>query len=1083
LKLTIKNPQIAGAINLGGLKEKLAKQKSEPEEVVLDDKKPKTAAKAAAKKVKKEEIESPTEQLADAHDKKKRVAKSAKVKEADEVTPAEKVHAPKAPLEKVSVEKTEKASTHKAAIKDDAESRVASQEAEHTTPRPTFAAVEKKETVSQSTFDEAPQPRAPMEAEKVVADKPQDVAAPRLGPVTQSTPPVRPATPSYAQKPAAPPSQNFGQRKPPYPSSQSQSRPFNKQSSSSSFIPQAFSAREPSKETSRSSAPQPLIRPVLPSKEPPATSRPEGAAPRNNDDLRSREGSYPARREGGYPPRREGGYPPREGGYPPRREGGYPPREGNFAPREGGYPPRREGGYPPREGGYPPRAPGAGYGPRPAGGYPPRAPGSGYPPRTSGGYPPRAPGAGYPPRAPGGAFPPRAVPPGKDQTRGEEFERARKSFEDAEKRFKGKAKDTGKTPRRTEGKDIDARTRHGVVSGGDEDDSAGWRRRRHKGHHHEIEQEISRPSKIKVRLPISIKDLAQEMKLKASEVIGKLFLHGTIKTLNDLLDDATTVELVGHEFHCEITIDTKEEERVRISNKNVREEISLEESSTLVTRAPVVAFMGHVDHGKTSLIDAIRKSNRAQKEVGAITQHIGAFRCKTSHGDITILDTPGHEAFTLMRERGAGLTDIVVLVVAGDEGMQEQTIEAIRQAKEAKSTIVVAMTKCDKPNFDRELVYRQLADQELLPEAWGGTTVTVACSAVSHEGVQELVEMLALQSEVLELKANPNRRARGMVIESEMQQGLGAVATVLIQNGTLKVGDSIVFSSEWARVKGMRNEHGAMLKEAGPSTPVQITGLSGLPEAGDEFIAVKDEKEAKEIAETRKESKRQLRMNQAKKIGLEGLIAGSNGVQKKICTLILRADVQGSLEALATALKKIRSDKVDLNIISENVGQISESDAELAIASKAIILGFHTGVEAHAEPLLKEKGVKVVLHNIIYHAVDDIRAQMKDMLDKLPEEKELGKAEVKMTFKASQLGVIAGCQVIEGTITRSAHVRVRRGKDVVWKGSIQSLKRSKDDVREVAKGIECGILLAGYSEAQAGDIIEAYEIIYITQEL
>jgi len=425
----------------------------------------------------------------------------------------------------------------------------------------------------------------------------------------------------------------------------------------------------------------------------------------------------------------------------------------------------------------------------------------------------------------------------------------------------------------------------------------------------------------------------------------------------------------------------------------------------------------------------------------------------------------------------------VVIVIAGDEGIQEQTLEAIKQARAAKATIVVAITKCDKPSFNADLVFRQLADQELLPEAWGGQTITINCSAVSHVGVPELVEMLALQAEILELKANPTARARGTVIESEMQQGYGAVATILVQNGTLKVGDSLVFGIEWARIKSMRDENGIDLKEASPSTPAQITGLSGLPEAGEEFIVVKSEREAREISESRREGKRQTGFQVKKRATFDALMETASNMPKKILTLILRADVQGSLEALTKALEKVQSNKVEIAIISHGVGQISESDVQLAAASHATIIGFHTSVEAHAEPIIKEMGVKIKLYNIIYHVVDEVREMMKGLLDKLPEEKELGKAEVKAVFKASQLGVIAGCQVVEGTITRNAKIRIKRDNEIAWKGAIASLKRVKDDVKEAQKGMECGILLANYNDAKVGDILEAYEIIYVAQEL
>lgn len=628
---------------------------------------------------------------------------------------------------------------------------------------------------------------------------------------------------------------------------------------------------------------------------------------------------------------------------------------------------------------------------------------------------------------------------------------------------------------------FDARDRQGLRTG-DEDRS--WRRRRPKQQVHQEEDTTIRPSALKVRIPIAIKDLAAEMKLKASQLIAKLFMQGVIVTLNDFLEDETTIQLLGHEFGCEISIDTSEEQRLRITDKSIKDEISQADSQNIATRAPIVAFMGHVDHGKTSLIDYIRKSNRAAGEAGAITQHIGAFKCQTAVGDIAILDTPGHEAFSAMRARGADVTDIVVLVIAGDEGIRQQTVEAIQHAKAANVTLVVAINKCDKPNFDAETVYRQLSEQELLPEAWGGEVITVNCSAATGEGVQNLLEMLALQAEVLELKADTQARARGTVLESEMHKGMGSVATVLVQNGTLHLGDALVFGQTWGRVKTMRDEYRKDLKEAGPSTPVEITGLSGLPEAGEEFIVVKTEREARDIAEGRMQGIKQNFLQMKKKLSVENLFQqASDGSAKKVLNIVLRADVQGSLEALKSALLKIESKKAELNIIFAGVGEISESDVQLAAASKAIILGFHTQIESHADILVKQLGVQVRLHDIIYHAIDEAKLLLAGMLDKIAVETEKGKAEIKAAFKSSQYGVIAGCQVIEGSIVRKFPVRLKRGNEVVWKGNVASLKRVKEDVSEVTKGLECGIVLNGNNNFQIGDIIESYEITYVTQEL
>ena len=586
-------------------------------------------------------------------------------------------------------------------------------------------------------------------------------------------------------------------------------------------------------------------------------------------------------------------------------------------------------------------------------------------------------------------------------------------------------------PKKYEGyRAFDSRARLGLR----EEEEEKWRRRRPIRKIPKVKQEIPivRPKHILVRLPISLKDLASAMKIKASELISKLFIQGIVITLNDYLDDETTVQLLGHEFDCEITIDKREEERIQITKKTIREEIKATPKENLKLRPPVIAFMGHVDHGKTSIIDNIRKSNIAAAEAGAITQHIGAFTAKTSLGKITILDTPGHEAFTEMRERGANVTDIVILVIAGDEGIREQTIEALNQAKKADVSIIVAINKADKEGFDAEKVYRQLADHGLIPEAWGGTTITVNCSAKTGQGINDLLEMISLQAEILELKANPLARARGTVLESQMHKGLGAVATILVQNGTLKINDSFVFSNHWGRIKTMHDQYSKTVFEAGPSTPVKITGLSYLAEAGCEIIVVADEKEAKEIAKDRAEETLREKMRKAKTASLEELMEKKK--EKKILSIILRADVQGSLEALQTALKKIHSKKVDLNIISVEVGEVSESDIQLAAASNAVILGFHTRIESHAEPLIKQLNVKIVLHNIIYHAVDEVKQLMKGQLDKIEEENDTGTAEVKTIFKSSLLGKIAGCLVTDGIIKRGQHARLIRNDEVIWKG-------------------------------------------------
>ncbi|AAP05210.1 translation initiation factor IF-2 [Chlamydia caviae] len=619
------------------------------------------------------------------------------------------------------------------------------------------------------------------------------------------------------------------------------------------------------------------------------------------------------------------------------------------------------------------------------------------------------------------------------------------------------------------------RDRYGLNDSSDDDK---WRKKRvQKTKKHYEEHAIQRPTHIKVPLPITIKDLAAEMKLKASELIQKMFIHGMTYVVNDVLDNETTVQFIGLEFGCTIDIDSSEQDKLCIESNTVKEEIQETDPSKLITRPPIVAFMGHVDHGKTTLIDSLRKTNVAAVEAGAITQHMGAFCCSTPVGNLTILDTPGHEAFSAMRARGAEVCDIVVLVVAGDEGIKEQTLEAVKHARAANITIVVAINKCDKPNFNADTIYRQLAEIELLPEAWGGTTVTINTSAKTGEGLSELLEMLALQAEVLELKANPSARARGLVIESELHKGLGAVATILVQNGTLHLGEALVFNDCYGKVKTMHNEHNQLMKSASPSIPALITGLSSMPKAGDPFVVVKNEKTAKEIVGARLAGQQKFAL-QKKRPNFDAMLQN-----KKILKLIIKADVQGSIEALANSILKITSDKVSAEILANSVGEISESDIRLAAASKAVIIGFHTGIESHAESLIKNLGVKVQLFNIIYHAVDAVKEMMTALLDPIAEEKNLGSAEIKETFKSSQLGTIYGCLVSEGTMTRNQKVRVVRGNEIVWKGNLSSLKRIKEDVKEVKKGFECGILLEGCQHAQVGDILQCYEVIYHPQKL
>jgi len=640
----------------------------------------------------------------------------------------------------------------------------------------------------------------------------------------------------------------------------------------------------------------------------------------------------------------------------------------------------------------------------------------------------------------------------------------------------------GRTPhelRKQQNTRFDARDRQGLRI----DEEHTWRRRRSRYKTQKTYIEVVRPKNLSIRIPISVKNLAHAMKLKASALISKLLMQGVTITINDLLDDPTTIQLLGQEFSCEITIDTSEEQRLRITDKTIQEEILETDPAKLQSRAPVIAFMGHVDHGKTSLIDSVRKSNLAKEEAGAITQHIGAFTCSHAHGTITILDTPGHEAFGLMRQRGTVLTDVIVLVIAGDEGIMPQTDEAIALAKASSTSLVVAINKCDNPAFNAENVYRQLADRELLPEIWGGNVITVICSAMTGEGVSSLLEMVLLQAEMLELRANPNTRSRGTVLESQLHKGFGSVATILVQNGTLKIGDALVFEDVYARIKTMHDEHGKELTMAVPSTPVKITGISGIPQSGCEFIVVKSEKMARKLIERRCSEGKQATLQYGHG-ELEKFISRQQALsEKKFLNIILCADVQGSIEAIRSSLLAIKTEKVELNFVSESVGEISESDVELAAASNAVIIGFHTKIESHAENFIKKTQVVVKIRNIIYQIIDDVKNLMINMLEKVRQEFETGTAEVKKTFTASQIGSIAGCVIIHGTVKRGQLAKIFRKDTIIWEGNIVSIKRVKEDVKEVGKGLECGILLNSFNGYQEGDLIKAFDLHYATQEL
>ncbi len=578
-----------------------------------------------------------------------------------------------------------------------------------------------------------------------------------------------------------------------------------------------------------------------------------------------------------------------------------------------------------------------------------------------------------------------------------------------------------------------------------------------------------------VKVPLTVKELAEKLSISPSDVIKRLLSKRILVTINQLLTEETVRELLKIYGYAYQKSPTLEEELLATHEE--------EDRSKWVPRPPVITLMGHVDHGKTSLLDAIRKSKVVEGEAGGITQHIGAYRVMTSKGAIAFLDTPGHEAFTSMRARGAHVTDIVVLVVAADDGVMPQTVEAIDHAKAAEATIVVALNKIDKQGANPDQVKKQLMELGLNPEDWGGKTIVVPVSAKTGEGIDRLLEMMLLEAELLELKADPSKPARGVVLEGELSKGGGPVAHILIQNGTLRVGDSVVSGPYGGRVRAMLDERGQRLKEAGPSTPVELLGLSGVPQAGDSFLVVPDERQVREILTRRREEMEGARPIHRRTISLEEFHRQLEAGEVKSLNLILKADVQGSLEALKDSLAKITSEEVSFKFLHTGVGDVTEPDVLLAEASNAVVIGFHVGMTPEAEVLVKREQVDVRLYRIIYEAVADIRAALEGLLEPRLVEQMLGRAKVLQVFKVSKAGTIAGCQVLKGKIVRGAVGRVFRGEQQLFQGKISSLKRFKDDVREVAEGLQCGISLAGWNEFQPEDLIEAVEIQEVAQKL
>jgi len=592
------------------------------------------------------------------------------------------------------------------------------------------------------------------------------------------------------------------------------------------------------------------------------------------------------------------------------------------------------------------------------------------------------------------------------------------------------------------------------------------------------------PKEVKLKvlefdIPISLKDLAIKINVRANELILKLMTKNVLATINQNLGEDAVINILkdyGFEFR----------KPQKVEAQIVREHRELEEKQDLVhmrTRPPVVTFMGHVDHGKTSLLDFIRKTRVADKEKGGITQHIGAYEVKLPKGSVTFLDTPGHQAFTAMRARGANATDVVVLVVAADDGVMPQTKEAIDHARAAKVTIVVALNKCDLPTANVDKVKGQLSQIGLTPEDWGGKTIVVPVSAKTGEGVDSLLEMLILESELLELKANPSMRARGVVIEGKLSSGQGPVATVLVKNGTLRVGEMVVSGMHYGRIKAMMNDKIARIKEAGPSKPVSILGLSGVPMAGDEFFVVKDEKKARTLSVLKQDEDRQRKLMASKRITLEDFYRKMKDGVAKDLAIVLKGDVQGSIEALQKSLLELNTKDVSVNIIHSDVGGINESDVMLAMVSNSVIIGFNVKVDEGAEALAAKEGIEIKNYGIIYEAIQDVVAAMEGLLEPALKENFVGRAQVRQVFKVTKAGTIAGSYVVKGKIVRSGIVKLIRDKEVVYEGKIASLKRFKDDVRDVAEGFECGIGLDRHDDIKVGDLIEIYAIEKVARRL
>ncbi|WP_103993845.1 translation initiation factor IF-2 [Paenibacillus sp. UNC499MF] len=794
---------------------------------------------------------------------------------------------------------------------------------------------------------------------------------------------------------------------------------------------------------------------------PAAEARPQGSqdnrAPRPSGDGRT--GAPRGDRPQGQGAPRSGG---QGGGQRPQGgQGGYNrgPQSGGQGRPQGGQRPQGQGGGAPRSGGQ------GGGGQRPSGGQ-----GGGFnrgPQGGSGGQRPQGGGGQGGGQNRGGSAGAGARPgqaPRRTDGRPATGTDAGRSGQRTGDNRQGSRDDRSKSSRYDDGRG--GRGGSGNRGG---NNRGGRNNGRGRGHEPMVKKEKidNTPKKIIVRGAMTVGELAKLLHKDVSEVIKKLLFLGVMATINQELD-LDTIQLVAGEYNVEVDL------KIRVEDDRFELEEEVDDEADLKERPPVVTIMGHVDHGKTTLLDAIRHTSVTEGEAGGITQHIGAYQVEANGKKITFLDTPGHEAFTTMRARGAQVTDITIIVVAADDGVMPQTVEAIAHAKAAGVPIIVAVNKIDKPEANVEKIKQALTEYELVPEEWGGDTIFCEVSAKQRIGLENLLEMILLVAEVQEYKANPDKRARGTVIEAELDKGRGPVARILVQHGTLKVGDSFVAGVCFGRVRAMVNDKGKRLKEAGPSTPVEITGLTEVPQAGDPLLAFEDERKARDIADKRSITLRQSELTANSRVTLDDLYKHIKDGEIKDLNVIIKADVQGSLEALRGSLEKIEVEGVRVKMIHTGVGAITESDIILASASNAIIIGFNVRPEPAAQVTADQEKVDIRLHRIIYNVIEEIEQAMKGMLDPIFKENIIGHAEVRNTFKITGVGTIAGCMVTSGKIARNAEVRLLRSNIVVYEGKVDALKRFKDDAKEVAQGYECGISLEKYNDIKEGDIIEAF---------